>query len=464
MTKRLQVLNSALVLLFGLVAFAAAYWGIVAASDLLPRDDNPRLVEAELRVKRGSILDRNGIVLAETRGDPGQLERIYNGVGVYSPAVGYYSLRYGVSGVEDSYDDVLRGRESDPWREWWRNLVHRDPVGQDLQLTLDAEVQAAADVALDDWQGAVVVLNARNGEILALVSHPSYDPNLLDEQFEVLNQDADAPLLSRPTQARYQPGTALQPLILAAMLESGLIGYDIQLDNLDQPVPVGDTELVCAKTPSRAEATLATALSHSCPAPFVELASQSGAVNLGTSLENLGLYTVPPVPLEVAPGSQPSLDDQSRLTLAEVSGQGQLTLSPLQMAWAMAALANEGALPSLRLVRRIGSSGIVVAEDILLRGVTPGTADQVTTMMLEGLASGAAAPAAIEGVDIAGHVGMAVAGPAGEQNAWFLGIAPVTIPEPFARYVVVVLMEGATDPSAAAQVGRQVLESVLDGG
>ena len=459
MTRRVQALNAGLAILFGLVALAVAYWGIVGASDLLARDDNPRLVEAELRVQRGSILDRNGIVLAETVGDLGELERVYNGFGVYSPAVGYYSLRHGVSGVEDSYDDVLRGRESDPWRAWWQGFVHRNPVGQDVQLTLDAQVQAVADAALGVSQGAVVLLDARSGDILVLVSHPNYDPNELDAQFDVLSADEDAPLLSRATQALYQPGTALQPLILAAALEAGVAPADTQFEELTEPVMVGEAWLGCLASPPDEEGTIATALAHSCPAPFVAL----GAGMEAAALERLGLYEPPPVPMEVVAGSRPELSEDGFIAPGEAAGQGQLTLSPLQMAWAMAALANEGKLSRLRLVRRIGSGGIVVAEQVLMRGITPGTADLVTGMMMEGVAAGAAAEAAIDGVEVAGHVGVAIAGPEGERNSWFLGIAPATKPEPFARYVVVVLMEGTPDPAAAARVGRQVLESVLDG-
>jgi cell division protein FtsI/penicillin-binding protein 2 len=193
------------------------------------------------------------------------------------------------------------------------------------------------------------------------------------------------------------------------------------------------------------------------------LAELSSAADLVASLDDLGLFTPPPVPLEVIAGSLPALDDQNLLRSDEAAGQGQLTLSPLQMAWAMAAIANDGDLPSLRLVRRIGSSGIVIAQDAEVLGVTTETANRVKAMMLEGMDSGTAAQAGIDGVDVAAHVGMAIAGPAGEVNSWFLGIAPANIPKPFARYVVVLLMEGATDPTITALAGRQVLESLLDG-
>ena len=100
MIGRLERLNTVFMLFFGVAAAMLVYLGVLGAPQLLARDDNPRLVEAELRVQRGRILDRDGVVLAETVGELGELERVYSGAGVCSPAVGYYSLRLGVAGVE----------------------------------------------------------------------------------------------------------------------------------------------------------------------------------------------------------------------------------------------------------------------------------------------------------------------------------------------------------------------------
>ncbi|MCK4832387.1 MAG: hypothetical protein KAS81_06440, partial [Anaerolineales bacterium] len=181
MTNRLQRLSAIFLLLFSGVALALAYWGLVRSSGLLARDDNARLVEAELRVLRGRILDRNGVVLAETVGDPGGLERNYPQRDV--PVVGHYSMRYGVSGVEATYDDVLRGR-LDEWEQWINAVLHRPAVGSDVQLTIDSGLQAVVNDALGDRVGAAVLIEARSGEILALASHPGYDRNLLEEQFD----------------------------------------------------------------------------------------------------------------------------------------------------------------------------------------------------------------------------------------------------------------------------------------
>jgi peptidoglycan glycosyltransferase len=463
MSGRLRVVSTAFLLLYGALAVMLAYWGVVRAPGLLAREDNPRLVEAELRVQRGRILDRDGLVLAQTVGEPGALERVYPEVMAFSPAVGTYSLRYGVSGIEASYDDVLRGGTGSQWQAWWDSLTHRSPTGRDVHLTLDGALQAAAGNALGRFRGAAVVLDARSGDVLALVSRPSYDPNELDEQFETLNGDRDAPLLSRPTQALYQPGTALQPLLMAMAIEYGRLEPDAAADDVAAPVQVGDAQLNCASPPGDAPATMATAMTHACPAPFVTLGEELGAEGFRAGLAELGLFESPGLPVPVAATTQPETGSGGESLAAEVTGQGQMTLSPLHMAWALAAIANEGELPTLKLARRIGSGEVVIPQPRAAGAkLSAGAVDAAAQVMMAAVESGAAREAALEGVEVAGHVGVAIAGPGGARNAWFLGIAPATAPEPFTRYVVVVLLEDAPDPAAAARVGRAIFETVLE--
>ena len=403
------------------------------------------------------------MVLAETVGEPGALERVYPEVAGFSQAVGTYSLRYGVSGVEASYDEVLRGGTGSGWQTWWDGVLHRSPAGRDLHLTLDADLQAAGAKALGESRGAAVVLDARNGDILALVSSPSYDPNDLDEQFERLNEDQDAPLLSRPTQALYQPGTALQPLLLAIALEHAGLGPETTVEDLRLPVTVGDARLSCASWPGEGRPTLGAATAHACPAPFVALGEEVGPEALSAGLAELGLFESPALPVQVAASTRPELGGAEEALAAEMTGQGQMTLSPLHMAWAVAAIANEGELPTLKLVRRVGSGEVVIPQPRAAgEGLSAGAAAAVTEVMLEAAESGAAQEAALEGVEVAGHVGVAISGPGGARNAWFLGIAPATVPEPFTRYVVVVLLEGSSDPAEAARAGRALLRSILE--
>ena len=459
LNDRLQHLTTVFLVSFGLIGLALFYWSLFRGPNLELRADNPRLVEKALRIERGHILDRNGVVLVETVGVPGDFERLYHEPVV--PAVGYYSLRHGVAGIEASYDDVLGGHDRNPWQAWWEELVHRHPTGLDVQLTLDAERQALADASLTDYAGSVVMLDAHSGDILVLSSRPSYDPNLLDQEFESLNTDARAPLINRATQAVYQPGTAIQPLVLAAGLENELVEMGGVVDRVTDVVRVDDLAIQCAIWPYSYEPSLVDTMRYACPAPFVELALALGRVNLGEGFRRFGLTDSLELPLAVARATAPSLTSTEDL-VAEATGQGAFTVSPLQLAWAMTAIANDGMRPPLRLVQRIGNDErgweiVVPASQGAGQGMRPETAREVARVMTGALPAQISADAPNQ---IAAHVGLAVAGPRDAYNSWFLGFAPPSAPASMTRYVVVVLLERTDDVAAAAEIGIRLLGTI----
>src|SRR5690606_28653224 len=160
MIRSLQRLAGALLVAFAVVALARGYWIVVRGPALLAREDNPRSVLAEQRIRRGSILDRNGEVLAESTVDPatGTVSRNYPEPAAV-PVVGYYSVRYGVSGIEAAMDSFLRGEGLlNSGEEFWRDLLDQPPQGGDVRLTLDADVQRDAVALMGDQVGSLVVV------------------------------------------------------------------------------------------------------------------------------------------------------------------------------------------------------------------------------------------------------------------------------------------------------------------
>jgi cell division protein FtsI/penicillin-binding protein 2 len=131
---------------------------------------------------------------------------------------GYTDPIYGQSGLEASLDLYLRGLQGNPASSiWWDHLVYgQPPPGLNVRLSLDLELQRQADELLGDHTGAIVLINAASGEILAMASHPTFDPNQLDTQASTLLQDPGSPLLDRAAQGQYPPGDALQPFFQAA--------------------------------------------------------------------------------------------------------------------------------------------------------------------------------------------------------------------------------------------------------
>lgn len=224
------------------VAVTAGFWSVVQAQPLASRSDNPRLVDAELAIQRGSIVDRSGVVLAasewitQTNSVP-RFTRVYSQTST-APAVGYYSQRYGAGGIEAFADVTLRGEYSQ-----MDELLHRRRIGQPITITLDSALQTRLLNAISTTnepsmtRGAAVVMNWRSGEVLALVSAPTFDANQLDKEWDALRSNPNAPLLNRVTQGLYQPGGLLHWLIEKKEPisdASWLMALDSM--NLDKPV------------------------------------------------------------------------------------------------------------------------------------------------------------------------------------------------------------------------------------
>jgi peptidoglycan glycosyltransferase len=468
MQRNLQRLTLLLLIGFAVTGALLGYWGVVRAPALASREDNPRTILAERRIQRGRILDRNGHVLAETVGEPGAFTRHYP-YPQAAPAIGYYSLRYGLLGVEAAYDATLRGTSGDFWRAQWDAWLQRPPQGRDVRLTLDLATQRAADAALGERHGAVVLLSLPDGAIRALASHPTYDPNRLDETFEALRTDPGAPLLNRATQGLYQPGAVLETVVLAAALEQGVIALDDPAPKAIQPLELSGGRLFCARIPDNASApqgegsSYLAAYIHACPSPFAELGPRLGIDRLRETWARFGLDQAPSLPIPTTAGvvGQPPADGEA-LRLA-AAGQGELIVTPLHMALVAATIAEEGYRPQPYLVEAVqaesaeGSAWQPAAPRRARPVLTPAVAQALAGAMRRAVTDGAAQAANTPNGVVAGHAGVALAGP-GRYHAWFIGFAPANAP----RYAIAVLIEDSASAAQAAQVGSKVLRTAFD--
>lgn len=441
---KINRLTAVILLGFVLVGAALVYWSTLQAGTILAREDNPRLAEAELRIRRGSILDRTGKVLAETIGPADRLDRLYPLVNV-GPAVGYYSFRHGTAGVEEGFDPVLRGEADSVAEAVGRQLLHSPQTGQDIQLTLAASWQQTADNLLPASPSALILLELEDNtaQILALVSHPAYNPNLLDEQFEALTADEQAPLVNRVTQGQYQPGRVLQPFILAAAVDQGLLDLMETVGGATEMVSLEEEVISCFSQPSL-PTTWAAVLQHGCPAPMMALGDQLGTAGLDQIFADFGLMEPPELPLNTQ--TQP-LEPLVDPLLAGI-GQDNLLVTPLQVALAWAALAQDGRLPTLQLVTAVGQVGsgqlspVAVAESEET-AVSSATAQKLRRHLTQT-------------DNLLEHAALVLSGPAGEMNAWYLGMAPANNP----HYVLVVVVENSKDLAGVEAIGRALLGSV----
>ena len=204
------------------VALVAGWWGVYRGPDLLTRTDNARRSIADRYVRRGSLLDRSNRELVRQRGSwkaltEGALPRSGSDPRLYASCL--WAVR-----LEASLDPYLRGTQGNPGlRIWWDHLLYgQPPPGLDIRLSLHLDLQQKADALLGSHAGGLVLLDARSGEILAMASHPTFDPNRLDENWTELVADPQAPLFNRVTQGLYPSGAILGPLLFAQTVEQGL--------------------------------------------------------------------------------------------------------------------------------------------------------------------------------------------------------------------------------------------------
>jgi peptidoglycan glycosyltransferase len=304
---------------------------------------------------------------------------------------------------------------------------------------LDLELQVRLARALEAAPGAAVLLETNSGRILALASSPSYDPNQLAEQWQELLTSQESPLLNRATHGRYQPGLALAPLLYAWGLSTGTVSADSAAEDLSRPLELEGLTLTCSVPPEpKAAQTQVAALRLGCPAPIADLAARLEAQGFQDMITAFGLDVAPDIRLEVgSPSSAAAPADPAALREAGV-GQGELLLSPLQMARAFAALAGAGLRPGLVLVEAVRAQGqpweLLPALEAADQAISPGAAQRT----LEALR--------VSSGGVVSYQALAYTGAPGEAIAWYVGLRVAGGPR---RVVAVVLEDGDLDRAAA---------------
>lgn len=465
--REINRLLIAVVFGFMLVAFSAAYWAMIGPDTILLREDNPRLVEAESRIDRGEIFDRQGILLAESIPDEtGIMTRSYP-YPETSSLLGYYSLRYGTGGAEAAYDDILRSDNQVESLNTFveQSVLHQPQAGSDIRLTLDLGVQQEIVTEMAGYDGAAFVMSVPDGEVLALVSQPTYDANMLDEQWESLIEAPGNPFFNRVLQGQYQPGSTLQTPLMAALLLTNRSSNTIAAD-ATVSIEVDDLTVPCAFDIRRRDLSFRDAYAYACPSPFVQFASQLGvnpineiftAFQLDAAVTLAGFI---PEDAEAASEITPEPAAEEDLT-DTVIGQGQMTISPLNLALVVSAITHEGSTPQPRVLQAIRSTDDAEWEiaqapaTSMLAFTTAETARQLRELMVYN--AGIYDITTDESVAIGAHVALAYSGD--ETQTWFYGFAQ---DENNRTVVAVVVLEQTNNTQAALDVGVRALEASIE--
>jgi cell division protein FtsW (lipid II flippase) len=335
-----QFLSAVLVLLFVLLLGKNALIAVWNRETLISRPENLRWAVYDVYSPRGSIITTSDEPLAVTTGVPGEYAREL----LYPPlssVVGYANGLYGQAGLERGVYSFLRGYGRQFSEIWQHQLLYNQPPpGSDVKVNLNLSLQKAADTLLEGHKGAVVLLNAKTGEIYALASHPYFNANTLADDFVALMNREDAPMLNRTTQAVYPLGTLINIPALAAYWTDPQVRYQYPKlsPRLDYP---------CYQAIQAADNHV-NVLQYGCESASADLMQGATPQDLAEMMRALGLFRVPAVAVESAQAAaDPALAGDETAWLQEAQ---QTSVTPLQMALMAAVLSNDGQQPSPKLV------------------------------------------------------------------------------------------------------------------
>lgn len=468
LSKRLTVLTWLFTALFAALIANLAYVQVVQADSIKSMTSNNHTIARRAYVERGSILTSDGVILAESvRQENGTHTRSYPQGTLAAHTVGYISTQYGSTGIEAAYDDVLTGQESYAnWHDAFNSLAGVDASGNDVVLTINSRIQAAAEAALEGRVGAIVVLDPKTGAVLAKASSPTYSNDQLTDL--LANGGENAPLFDRTTQALYTPGSTFKVVTLAAALESGVATLD-SVYAAPASIEIGGGQVTNYNMADYGELDLRTAFAYSSNTVFGQLATQIGAEALVATARAFGYGSSVGVGFTTVASLMP---DPAEMTEWETAwagagqpvGQHESPAGPqstvMQNAMVAAAIANGGVLMEPYVVQGVtdanGSYISTTQPHALGQACSAAVAEQVGSAMLSTVSEGTGAAAAIAGVDVAGKTGTAET--SGEQpDAWFIGYAPYETP--VAAIAVVIEDDGE---HTATNVAGDVLQTCVD--
>lgn len=439
-----------------------------------------RTLEILGNISRGAIYDRNGRALAYDVLTGDDTVRFYAEPSL-APVVGYVSaLNVGVTGIERALNGSLMGL--DRLDTQISQLTNQPITGSDVYLTIDSHVQRAAGASLGGRAGAVIALDASDGAILALASSPTFDPNqILDEGYAAAllactDPSCEGALLNRATQGLYTPGSTWKTVTLAAALDSGLVTPQTVFDfgeprqgpnGIYYVYEVGGFEIV---DPNHAERQLDLVRSYavSANAAFARMGDELGAdtfIDYATRF-GFGRDEAPPVEItasraQLARDVNALEDDVLRASTA--FGQGELQVSPLNMALVVATIVNDGDMPRPHLLLHLQSPGDRIYNQSRREAWIPGvirpeTADQAEQMMVVAVEGGSGWRAALSGLAVGGKTGTAQLGGDQVPHAWFIGFAG----DGTRTVAIAVLVEhGGSGASTAAPIFAEVANAAL---
>lgn len=450
---------------FFILSLGLVYWQVVQADTLLENPANRRLILMENRVTRGGIFDRNGETIAQTQTSKGKKERVYPKGEMFEPLLGYSSVKLGASGLEGSSADWLLGIKNATPTQAVQQLFALPRQGDDVVLTLDSRLQSIAYNALKGKMGAVVAIDPRTGEVLALVSQPSFDPTNLEQNWNDITSRKQERPLENHAFSLFPPGSIMKVVTSAALFRSGINTTDLY-ESTGSAIINGQT-INEQNGKAFGWVNYNMALADSCNAYFATFGVKGGDKNFLSAVKGFGFGQKIPFELNVPTSSITNAAKlpaklTTNLLAASAFGQGEVLVSPFHMALIVAGIANHGVIMTPHLVERVlDPAQTVIFEQKpqpWLTALSKEEAAKITSAMITAVTNGTAAPGALPNVQVAGKTGSAEPGGDVPTHGWYLAFAPAEAP----RIAIAVIVEhGGTGGGAAAPIARQIMQEAL---
>jgi len=480
MHRQIRKVGIGLVFAFLAVFLQLNYVQIFAAEEIASNNANVRALLREYSIKRGDIITLDGTRVAVSEPKKGQLRyrRTYPEGELYGHITGYYSIRYGTSRVESTFNDQLLGDSGViSMQDIQDRFLGSGEEGDDVRLTIHSRLQQTARDALGGERGAVIAMDPQTGEVRAMWNNPSYDPTPLashdakEARRYWQSLDPGSPrsaLVPGVTHFGYPPGSTAKVITAAAALENGYSPDDTFEDPVELELPQTDQTLQNFTKTSCAggQIDLFSALEISCDTTFAMLGMELPD-EVRETAESMGFNDRLSFDVGTEVSAWPEVGEDNKPFQAFAAiGQGDVVATPLQMALVASSVANGGVTPRPQLVREVidPSGGIVerFRPESLDQAMSTSTARELTKMMQAVVESGTGTAAQIPGLGVAGKTGTAQTVPGQNPHAWFIAFAPVADPQ---LAVAVIVENGgsagseATGGAVAAPIARALIEA-----
>ena len=432
------------------------------AKSMVNDSHNTRKKELAKQVIRGTIYAADGSVLAQEALDRDGTEiRNYPYGELFSHVVGFSTM--GSTGIERAFDVDLLTSNAPVSEKLQKEMAGVRNTGDNIYTSLRPDLQKVCYSALGDYKGAVLIMEAKTGRILAMVSKPDFDPNTVSENWAFISSDNEnSPLINRAMQGLYPPGSTFKIITLHEYMKEHPSDYDDYSYDCTGRITVGDSDIECYHGSVHGHVDLIESFAQSCNTSFTNIGLSLDIPKLSDTADRLLFGRVLPTDLSYS-RSRFSLNSESDTrTLMQTSiGQGSTLMTPFHLALITQAIANDGMmLRAQEAVKKTNYQGVLIKEykpEEYKRVMSEDEAEKLTEYMEKVCSTGTGKKLSGLSYAVAGKTGSAEFGSVkGESHSWFTGFSNPSNPD----IVVTVIMEnGGSGSENAVPAAKKIFDA-----